>query len=143
MTEMALENLKRDVEVNDRNDRTYVEKVEDARILEDLNRTSQIAIFNSMDEERAADVLEELEPGAQVSLIENLSLEKAADLLEKMPADEAADILDDLTREKVEEILNEMEDESSLEVRTLLEYPENDLAAGRTECFAGIDRQVH
>jgi uncharacterized protein involved in exopolysaccharide biosynthesis len=38
MTEAALENLKRDVEVNDRNYRTYVEKVEDARILEDLNR---------------------------------------------------------------------------------------------------------
>ena len=38
MTEMALENLKRDLAVNDRNYRIYVEKVEDARILEDLNR---------------------------------------------------------------------------------------------------------
>jgi uncharacterized protein involved in exopolysaccharide biosynthesis len=38
MTEMALENLKRDVAVSDRNYRTYLEKVEDARILEDLNR---------------------------------------------------------------------------------------------------------
>jgi uncharacterized protein involved in exopolysaccharide biosynthesis len=38
MTEMALENLKRDMTVNDRNYRIYVEKVEDARILEDLNR---------------------------------------------------------------------------------------------------------
>jgi tyrosine-protein kinase Etk/Wzc len=38
MTEMTLENQKRDVAVNDRNYRTYLEKVEDARILEDLNR---------------------------------------------------------------------------------------------------------
>jgi uncharacterized protein involved in exopolysaccharide biosynthesis len=38
MTEMTLENLKRDVAVSDRNYRTYLEKVEDARILEDLNR---------------------------------------------------------------------------------------------------------
>ncbi len=38
VTETTLENLKRDVDVNDRNYRIYVEKVEDARILEDLNR---------------------------------------------------------------------------------------------------------
>ena len=38
MTEMQLENLKRDMAVNDKNYRTYVEKVEDALILEDLNR---------------------------------------------------------------------------------------------------------
>ena len=36
MSEMTIENLKRDVAVNDRNYRTYLEKVEDARILEDL-----------------------------------------------------------------------------------------------------------
>jgi uncharacterized protein involved in exopolysaccharide biosynthesis len=38
MKEMTLENLKRDVAVSDRNYRTYLEKVEDARILEELNR---------------------------------------------------------------------------------------------------------
>jgi uncharacterized protein involved in exopolysaccharide biosynthesis len=38
LTQSELENLNRDVEVNDKNYRTYVEKVEDARILEDLNR---------------------------------------------------------------------------------------------------------
>jgi uncharacterized protein involved in exopolysaccharide biosynthesis len=44
MTEMTLENLKRDVEVNDRNYRTYLEKVEDARILEDLDRQKSASI---------------------------------------------------------------------------------------------------
>jgi len=38
MSEMELGNLKRDMAVNDRNYRIYVEKVEDARILENLNR---------------------------------------------------------------------------------------------------------
>ncbi len=38
MTQMELENLKRDMAVNDKNYRTYVEKVEDGRILDDLNR---------------------------------------------------------------------------------------------------------
>jgi len=44
MTEMTLENLKRDVAVNDRNYRAYLEKVEDARILEDLNRQKSVNI---------------------------------------------------------------------------------------------------
>jgi uncharacterized protein involved in exopolysaccharide biosynthesis len=38
LTQSELENLNRDVEVNDKNYRTYVEKVEEALILEDLNR---------------------------------------------------------------------------------------------------------
>jgi uncharacterized protein involved in exopolysaccharide biosynthesis len=44
MTEITLENLRRDVAVNDRNYRTYLEKVEDARILEDLNRQKSTSI---------------------------------------------------------------------------------------------------
>lgn len=44
MAEMTIENLKRDVEVNDRNYRTYLEKVEEARILEDLNRQKSASI---------------------------------------------------------------------------------------------------
>jgi flagellar motility protein MotE (MotC chaperone)/sporulation protein YlmC with PRC-barrel domain len=96
-----------------------------ADILEDLDRKSQLALFSSLDEERAADVLEELEPEAQVGLLESLSEEKAADVLEKMPADEVADILDELKREKAERLLAEMETESSAEVRNLMRYPDN------------------
>lgn len=96
-----------------------------ADILEDLDHGSQVALFNSLDEERAADVLEELEPGAQVQLLENLAEEKAADVLEKMPADEVADILDELKREKAERLLAEMEKDSSIEVRSLMAYPDN------------------
>jgi flagellar motility protein MotE (MotC chaperone)/sporulation protein YlmC with PRC-barrel domain len=96
-----------------------------ADILEELDHASRVALFNSLDEERAADVLEELEPGAQVKLLENLSEEKAADVLEKMPADEAADILDELKAEKAERLLAEMETASSSEVRSLMAYPED------------------
>jgi magnesium transporter len=96
-----------------------------ADILEELDHASRVALFNSLDEERAADVLEELEPGAQVRLLENMSDEKAADVLEKMPADEVADILDELKAEKAERLLAEMETESSSEVRSLMAYPED------------------
>jgi flagellar motility protein MotE (MotC chaperone)/sporulation protein YlmC with PRC-barrel domain len=95
-----------------------------ADIIEDLDKASRTYVFSTLDEEKAADVLEELEPEVQAHIVESLSKEKAADVLEKMPADEVADIMDELGVRKVEELLNEMEDESSKEVRELLEYPD-------------------
>lgn len=95
-----------------------------ADIIEELGNVSKTTVFSALDEEKAADVLEELEPHEQVHIIESLSLEKAADVLEKMPANEAADVLDELAVEKAEELLNEMEEETSEEVRELLEYPD-------------------
>jgi flagellar motility protein MotE (MotC chaperone)/sporulation protein YlmC with PRC-barrel domain len=96
-----------------------------ADILEELDHESRVALFNSLDEERAADVLEELQPEVQVKLLENLDEEKAADVLEKMPADEVADILDELKTEKAERLLAEMETEPSSEVRSLMAYPDD------------------
>ena len=93
-----------------------------ADIIEDLDQNAQMAIFTSLDDERAADVLEELESDAQVSVIRNMSTEDAADILEIMPADEAADILDELEDDKAEELLREMEISASNEVRQLMEY---------------------
>jgi len=100
-----------------------------ADILEELDHASRVALFSSLDEERAADVLEELEPDAQAAIIENISEEKAADVLEKMPADEAADVLDELGPKKAESILAEMEDSSSSEVRSLMAYPDHTVGA--------------
>ena len=100
-----------------------------ADIVEDMDRTTQIAFFGSLNEELAADVLEEMEPDAQVDIIENLSIEKAADVLEKMPADEAADLLDDLKDEKAEALLREMEKEASEEVRELMIYEDKQIGS--------------
>ncbi len=93
-----------------------------ADIIEDLDKASRAYVFSTLDEEKAADVLEELEPEVQAHIVESLPVGKVADVLEKMPADEVADIMDELGVKKAEELLNEMEDESSKEVRELLEY---------------------
>ena len=95
-----------------------------ADIIEDLDKASRTYVFSTLDDEKAADVLEELEPEVQAHIVESLPVEKVADVLEKMPADEVADIIDELGLKKAEELLNEMEDESSKEVRELLEYPD-------------------
>lgn len=100
-----------------------------ADIIEDLDRSSQLAIFTSLDEEKAADVLEELETDVQVNVLENLPIEKAAEMLEKMPADEVADILEEMEEELANDILNEMEEEASTEVRELMKYPEKSVGS--------------
>jgi len=110
-----------------------------ADIIEDLDRNTQIAVFASLDEERAADVLEELEPDAQKALLESMPLEWVADLLEKMPADEVADMLDELRDARAEELLNEMMEEASDEVRELMEYPENVVGSLMTTDFISFN----
>jgi len=100
-----------------------------ADVIEELDKKSGKAIFESLDEEKAADVLEELEPDAQIEMIESLSIEKAADVLEKMPADEAADLIDELEEDRAELLLKEIETESSNDIREILQYDDDEVGS--------------
>lgn len=113
-----------------------------ADIIEEYDKYTQVAIFNSLDEEKAADVLEELETDAQLHVLANLSVEKAADVLEKMPADEVADILDEMKEEDAEKLLNEMEQEVSLEVRELMEYPDDTVGSLMTTDYISLNQSM-
>ncbi len=113
-----------------------------ADIIEDLDSNTQIAIFASLDEEKAADVLEELETEAQLNVLESMTIEKAADVLEKMPADEVADILDEMEDEKAEELLDEMESEASEEVRELMEYDEDTVGSLMTTDYISFNENA-
>jgi magnesium transporter len=113
-----------------------------ADILEDLDSSTQFAIFTSLDEEKAADVLEELEQDVQVRVLERISVEKAADMLEKMPADEVADILEKLEEKRANEILSEMEKEASEEVRELMDYPERSVGSLMTTDFLSFPEHM-
>jgi len=55
-----------------------------ADILEDLAPAEREAVFNSLDEEVAAETLEEVEPKLQKALLEKLDEEKIADIVEEM-----------------------------------------------------------
>ncbi|AFK85547.1 MULTISPECIES: magnesium transporter [Thermoanaerobacterium] len=113
-----------------------------ADIIEDLDFKAGIDIFSSLEHGRAADVLEEMETDTQRSILNELPVSKAADILEEMPADEVADILDDLNEEKVEELLNEMENNASLEVRELMEYPEYAVGSLMTTDFVAFENTL-
>jgi CBS domain-containing protein/sporulation protein YlmC with PRC-barrel domain len=101
-----------------------------ADIIEDLAPAEREAVFQTLDEEVAAQALEEIDPKLQVSIVSSLDSDLAADIVEEMDPDAAADLLGDLPEERSEEILEEMEPEEREEVEELLEFEEN-TAAGR------------
>jgi CBS domain-containing protein/sporulation protein YlmC with PRC-barrel domain len=101
-----------------------------ADIVEDLAPAEREAVFETLDEEVAAEALEEIAPKLQVSIMESLDSDRAADIMEEMNPAAAADLLGDLSAETSEEILEEMQPAERQEVSELLEFKEN-TAAGR------------
>ncbi len=101
-----------------------------ADILEDLAPAERQALFNSLDEEVAAEALEEVDPKMQQALIASMGSEQIAGIVEEMDPGAAADLLGELTDEQTDAILDEMGVEERQEVEELLEFP-SDSAAGR------------
>jgi magnesium transporter len=101
-----------------------------ADIVENLAPREREAVFETIDEEVAAETLEELDPDVKVAIVESLDNDRAADILEEMDPDAAADLLADLPDERSGEILEEMRPEERQEVTQLLEFGEH-TAAGR------------
>ncbi len=101
-----------------------------ADILEDLAPAERQALFNSLDEEVAAEALEEVDPKMQQALIASLGSEQIAGIVEEMDPGAAADLLSELTDEQSDAILDEMGEEERHDVEELLEFP-SDSAAGR------------
>lgn len=101
-----------------------------ADIVEELAPAEREAVFQTLDEEVAAQTLEELDPKLQVKVLSSLDSDRAADIVEEMDPDAAADLLGDMPPEATEEILTEMEPEERAEVAELMTF-KDDTAAGR------------
>jgi magnesium transporter len=110
-----------------------------ADIVEDLPPAEREAVFETIDEEVAAETLEELDPDVQKSIVESLDKDRAADIVEEMDPDAAADLLGDLPEERSGEILSEMEPEERQEVTQLLEFGEHTAAGRMTTEFIAVD----
>jgi magnesium transporter len=101
-----------------------------ADIVEDLAPDERQAVFQTLDQETAAEALEEVEPKVQKAIVESLDSGRAAEIVEEMNPDAAADLLADLPEERTEQILVQMEPEAQQDVVELLEHKE-ETAAGR------------
>ena len=109
-----------------------------ANIVEDLPHAEREAVFETLDEEVAAEALEELDPKVQVSIVESLDSDRAADIVEEMDPDAAADLLGELPEGRSGEILNEMDPEERQEVAQLLEFGEHTAAGRMTTEFVAV-----
>ena len=109
-----------------------------ADIVEDLPAAEREAVFETLDEEVAAEALEEIDPKVQVSIVESLDSGRAADIVEEMDPDAAADLLGDLTEDRSDQILREMEPEERQEVTQLLEFGEHTAAGRMTTEFLAL-----
>jgi magnesium transporter len=109
-----------------------------ADIVEDLPPAEREAVFETIDEEVAAETLEELDPDVKVAIVESLDKDRAADIVEEMDPDAAADLLGDLPEEQSAQILKEMEPEERQEVTQLLEFGEHTAAGRMTTEFVSV-----
>jgi sporulation protein YlmC with PRC-barrel domain/CBS domain-containing protein len=109
-----------------------------ADIVEDLAPAERESVFETIDEEVAAEALEEIDPDIQVSIVESLDRDRAADIVEEMDPDAAADLLGDLEEKHSDEILQEMEPDERHEVTQLLEFRENTAAGRMTTEFISV-----
>ena len=109
-----------------------------ADIVEELAPSEREAIFEILDDVKAAEALTEVEPKVQKSIIEALDTEKAADIVEEMAPDEAADLLAGLPEETSDEILEGMESKEAEEIEELLEYPEDTAGGMMTTDFIAV-----
>lgn len=113
-----------------------------ADIVEELGSRDRHAVFQSLDEDIAADTLEEMQLEDQVSLIEQMDVERAGEILEEMPPDEVADILAELPEEHAQEILGTMEKEEAEDVQELLAYRDDTAGGLMTTEFVAVNEEL-
>ena len=109
-----------------------------AEIVGQLGGRDRAAIFESLDDETAADTLEESSEEVQAQILARLSDERAADILEAMSPDEAADLLADLPEERREQLIAAMEADEAEDVEELLTYEEDTAGGLMTTEFVAI-----
>ena len=112
-----------------------------ADIVEDLPPAEREAVFETLDEEVAAEALEEIDPDIQVSIVESLDSNRAADIVEEMDPDAAADLLGELHRRAARaRSSRRWSRRSGEEVTQLLEFGEHTAAGRMTTEFIAVRR---
>jgi magnesium transporter len=96
-----------------------------------------LSLFDSLDNEMAADTLPYLEDHTLDLIIDHNPPETIGRIVEEMDSDDAADVLADLDERKAEQILDSMTDEVGAAYARLMAY-EDDTAGGimQTELFS-------
>lgn len=113
-----------------------------AEIAADLPPSEGVELFETLEEEIAADTLEEMGPEDQVRMLEALGPDRAARMLERMSPDDAADLIQDLDRADAEALLAQMDPAEAAELLKLLGYEEESAGGLMTTEFVTVQPEA-
>lgn len=120
-----ISSFKGNVKLNVLKDKLHdLHPVDLADIIEELDHSQRLAIFNELDPELASDTLEEIEPRVQRDLISSLKEEKVVELINDMTPAQAADVLAILPASEADEILeniSEVDKENAQKIEFIIE----------------------
>jgi len=109
--------------------------------LYDLPRGDALAVFNWLDNARAAEVLDSLDQETVRFLTDNLPTARIADLLDHLPVDDAAEIVAGANPDRAESLLKDLSTRDPVDaagVRRLLSYDEDSAGRLMTDKFAAV-----
>ena len=104
-----------------------------------LSRAETLAVFNWLDNARAADVLDDLPPDTVRFLTDSAPLGRITELLDHLAMDDAAEVLSEASPRVADSLLADLSARAPVdaaEVRTLLAYPEDSAGRLMTDKFA-------
>ncbi len=107
--------------------------------MDSLTRAEALAVFNWLDNARAAEVLDELPPDMVRFLTGNAPLSRITDLLDHLPMDDAAEVVSEASPQIAGSLLADLQARAPVdaaEVRSLLAYPDHTAGRLMTDKFA-------
>ncbi|MGI4790322.1 MAG: magnesium transporter [Janthinobacterium lividum] len=106
-----------------------------------MTRAESLAVFNWLDNARAAEILDELPPDMVRFLTDNAPLGRITDLLDHLPMDDAAEVLSEANPHIADSLLADLSARAPVdaqEVRQLLAYPAQSAGRLMTDKFASV-----
>ena len=110
-----------------------IHPVDLADILEELDGSQRMAVFNQIEPELASDTLEEVEPRVQRELIRSMEKERAAELINEMSPAQVADILSVLPASEADEIIEFVDSENKQRVQQIIDQNDENIMLYSTQ----------
>jgi magnesium transporter len=112
-----------------------IHPVDLADILEELDSSQRLAIFNQLEPEQASDTLEEVEPRVQRELIDAMDKRQVAPLIDRMSPSQAADVLAALPADQADELLGLIDKDTADRVQQIIDRHDENVLLFATQLF--------
>lgn len=99
--------------------------VDIANLLEEFNERQRILIFRLLAKEEAAETFTYMSSEMQEDLVTQLTDAEIEEVMEEMYLDDIADVLEEMPANLVDKLLQSTDEETRLQINTLLQYPED------------------